>query len=82
MSIQLWCGWGGSWSAAPASSSAGRLSTWTASSRSLFDGIGSPDIARRTVRVDIEAATPTASVSTISAVSTGLRRRLRRPSER
>jgi hypothetical protein len=42
-------------------------------------GIGSPDITYSTVKVAIEQATPTASVTTIRAVSIGLRRRLRRP---
>ena len=47
-----------------------------------FHGIGSPDTARNTDHEVIEAATPKPIASTISAVSPGLRFRLRRASSR
>ena len=47
-----------------------------------FHGIGSPDTARNTENVVIDAATPKPIASTISAVRPGLRRRLRMASSR
>jgi len=60
--------------------STGATSKTGTNRRSLLCGIGSPDIMCRMVSVETLAATPMARVSTISAVSAGLRRRLRRPS--
>ncbi|MNN73982.1 hypothetical protein D3C81_1901410 [compost metagenome] len=57
----------------------GRISIIGTNMRSLLCGSGSPDMACRMVTVDTLAATPTARVSTISAVRARLRRRLRKP---